>query len=302
MGIPNLAFKFTNPCRSTDRSRMHATMSTPQQTLAQSVSDSGISLHTGEVVNLSILPGEPNTGIRFRRVDLPGMPEVQARVSNVSDLLRNTTLESGAAKVSTVEHVMSALHGLAIDNAVVELDGGEPPIFDGSAQRLVEMILSAGIVQQSNPRQSLSLESPVSVMEGDRILIALPHEGFRISCTFADERGRMTQYFSVDVDPEQYVKQIAPARTFTFAEDIESLVQQGKIKGGSIDAAIVIKGETILSKEPLRFQDEFVRHKILDIVGDIALLSCPLRAHIVAIKPGHAINSKLTQKLAELLA
>lgn len=302
MGIPNLAFKFTNPCRSTDRSRMHATMSTPQQTLAQSVSDSGISLHTGEVVNLSILPGEPNTGIRFRRVDLPGMPEVQARVSNVSDLLRNTTLESGAAKVSTVEHVMSALHGLAIDNAVVELDGGEPPIFDGSAQRLVEMILSAGIVQQSNPRQSLSLESPVSVMEGDRILIALPYEGFRISCTFADERGRMTQYFSVDVDPEQYVKQIAPARTFTFAEDIESLVQQGKIKGGSIDAAIVIKGETILSKEPLRFQDEFVRHKILDIVGDIALLSCPLRAHIVAIKPGHAINSKLTQKLAELLA
>lgn len=277
-------------------------MPTQQQTIAKPVSASGISLHTGEEVTISILPAAPDAGVCFRRIDLQGAPEVKAVVSHVSDLLRNTTLEAGIAKVSTVEHVMSALSGMGVDNAIVEINGGEPPIFDGSAKQFVEMIQSAGIVTQASERRELVLDSVETVFEGDRILIALPHDGLRISCTFADERGRLTQYVSVDLDPASYLEQVACARTFTFAEDIEPLIEQGKIKGGSIDSAIVIKGETILSKEPLRFDDEFVRHKVLDIVGDVALLGCSLRAHIVAIKPGHAINSKLTAKLADKLA
>lgn len=273
-------------------------MATKQKTIRKTVSASGISLHTGEVVTLSLLPAEPNSGICFRRVDLEGKPEIKANVAHVSDLLRNTTLQSGNAKVSTVEHVMSALSGLGIDNAVVELDGGEPPIFDGSATRFVELIEEAGIEEQPTNRVEYMLPAVEIVTEGDRTLVAIPYNGLKVSCTFADERGDFTQYLSLEVTPESYLAEIASARTFTYAEDIEPLIQAGKIKGGSFDSAIVIKGDKILAKDSLRFKNEFVRHKILDIIGDIALLGCPLNAHIVAVKPGHSINSKLTTAIA----
>ena len=272
-----------------------------QKTISKPVSASGISLHTGEDVTISILPASVNSGICFRRIDIAGHPEVKANYKNISDLLRNTTLEKGKAKVSTVEHVMSALSGLGVDNAIVELDGGEPPIFDGSAQSFVEMIQEAGVIEQDAVKQTLTLERMEVITEGDRILIAIPHPTLKISCTFADERGGFTQYLSVEVDESNYMNEICKARTFTYAEDIEPLIQQGKIKGGSMDSAIIIKGDKIMAKEPLRFKDEFVRHKILDIIGDIALLGSPLNAHIIAIKPGHSINSKLTAKIAATL-
>ncbi len=277
-------------------------MAAKQKTLSKQVSASGISLHTGEDITISILPAEIGSGIRFRRVDLDGSPEVKADVSNISDLLRNTTLESGPAKISTVEHVMSALSGLGIDNAIVELNGGEPPIFDGSAKRIVELLEDAGVEEQSEDKNVFTLSSVEMVSEGDRILIAIPHPCLKISCTFVDERGTFTQYFSIEVNEKNYLEDISKARTFAHAEDIEPLVQQGKIKGGSMDSAIIIKGDKIMAKEPLRYSDEFVRHKILDIIGDIALLGCPLQAHIIAIKPGHSINSKLTAKIAAKLS
>jgi UDP-3-O-[3-hydroxymyristoyl] N-acetylglucosamine deacetylase/3-hydroxyacyl-[acyl-carrier-protein] dehydratase len=154
-------------------------------------------------------------------------------------------------------------------------------------------------VEQEKEREYYQLPEPLSVTSGNRSMIALPYDGFRITCTSADDRGSHVQHLSIDLDPETFVAQIAPARTFTVYEDIEELLKLGKIRGGSLDSAIVIKGDKILSKEPLRFEDEFVRHKILDIVGDLALLGKPLKAHIIAVRPGHSLNSDLTGKIAE---
>jgi UDP-3-O-[3-hydroxymyristoyl] N-acetylglucosamine deacetylase/3-hydroxyacyl-[acyl-carrier-protein] dehydratase len=214
-------------------------------------------------------------------------------------LVRSTTISNGNAKVHTIEHVLSALAGCGVDNAIIELDASEPPILDGSARPFVNLILEAEPVEQEKEREYYQLPEPLSVTSGNRSMIALPYDGFRITCTSADDRGSHVQHLSIDLDPETFVAQIAPARTFTVYEDIEELLKLGKIRGGSLDSAIVIKGDKILSKEPLRFEDEFVRHKILDIVGDLALLGKPLKAHIIAVRPGHSLNSDLTCKIAE---
>jgi len=196
-----------------------------------------------------------------------------------------------------VEHLLSALSGCGIDNVIVEMNASEPPILDGSARPFVNLIIEGEPVEQEKEREFYVLDAPVSVARGNSSIIALPHDGLKISCTSADDRGIHTQHLSLSIDPETYVSQLAPARTFTIYEDIEELLKLGKIRGGSLDCAVVIKGDKILSKEPLRFKDEFVRHKILDIVGDISLLGVPLKAHIVATRPGHAINAELTKLL-----
>ncbi len=270
-----------------------------QRTILREVSIKGTSLHTGEEVHLTFKPAPEDHGVVFRRMDLYGKPEVRANVEHVTDLVRSTTLTSGHAKVHTVEHVLSALNGLGIDNVLVELDASEPPILDGSAKHFVNLLQQAEAVEQKHDRKYYVLTEPVCVSEGNRSIIALPYDGLKITCTSADDRGIHTQHLSIDIDPESYAAQIAPARTFTIYEDIEELLKLGKIQGGSLDSAIVIKGDKILSKEPLRFKEEFVRHKILDIVGDIALLGRPLRAHIVAVRPGHALNARLTSGLHE---
>ncbi|MBT5908446.1 MAG: 3-hydroxyacyl-ACP dehydratase FabZ, partial [Opitutae bacterium] len=192
--------------------------------------------------------------------------------------------------------------GCGVDNAVVELDASEPPILDGSARPFVNLVQEAEPVEQNADREYFVLDEPISVTSGNRSIIALPYDGFRITCTSADDRGIHVQHLSIDIDPETYVPQLAPARTFTIFEDIEELLKLGKIQGGSLDSAIVIKGDKILSKEPLRFEDEFVRHKILDVIGDIALLGKSLKAHLVCVRPGHALNSEITVKLAERMA
>jgi len=268
-----------------------------QRTILREVSLSGNALHTGEPVTLTIKPAPVGNGIVFRRVDLAGQPEVKPRVDQVIDLVRATTIQSGHAKIATVEHVLSALYGCGIDNVFVEMNAGEPPILDGSAKPFVNLILEAEPVEQEKEREFFVLDQPVSVTRNNSSLIALPADGLKISCTSADDRGIHTQHLSLTIDPDVYITQIAAARTFTIYEDIEELVKLGKIKGGSLDCAIVIKGDKIISKEPLRFRDEFVRHKILDIIGDLVLLGVPLKAHIIATRPGHAINAELTKAL-----
>ena len=268
-----------------------------QRTILRESSVSGKSLHTGEEVTLTLKPAPEDTGIVFRRTDLYGKPTIPADISHVTELVRSTTLSSGHAKVHTVEHILSALAGCGVDNAFIEMGASEPPILDGSAKHFVELIQRAEPVEQSRDRQVFALREPLSISEGNRSIIALPCDCLKVTCTSADDRGIHTQHLTLEIDPDVYCAQIAPARTFTIYEDIEELLKLGKIKGGSLDSAIVIKGDKILAKEPLRFKDEFVRHKILDILGDISLLRCSLKAHIVAVRPGHALNASLTREL-----
>ncbi len=272
-----------------------------QRTLAREVSIKGSALHTGEAVTLTLKPAAVDQGYVFRRVDLAGAPEIRPRVDQVTDLVRATTIQSGHAKIHTVEHVLSALHGCGVDNVIIEMDASEPPILDGSAKPFVDLIMQGEPTEQDKDREYFTLDAAVSVTRGQSSIIALPADELRISCTSADDRGIHTQHLSLSIDPDSYMTQIAAARTFTIYEDIEELLKLGKIKGGSLDCAVVIKGDKIISKEGLRFKDEFVRHKILDIIGDITLLGLPLKAHIIATRPGHAINAELTKALAAKL-
>jgi UDP-3-O-[3-hydroxymyristoyl] N-acetylglucosamine deacetylase/3-hydroxyacyl-[acyl-carrier-protein] dehydratase len=268
-----------------------------QRTIQREVSISGKALHTGDEVTLTLKPAEPGTGITFRRTDLLGKPELKPTADLVSDVVRSTTISSGHAKVHTIEHVMSALHGMGVDNVLVDMDASEPPILDGSAKLFANLIIEAEPVEQDAVREFIEVTEPVSVTRGSSSLIALPHDGLKITCTSADDRGVHTQHLSIEIDPEVYLAQIAPARTFTIYEDIEELLKLGKIQGGSLDSAIVIKGDTVISKEPLRFKDEFARHKILDVIGDILLLGKPIKAHIIAVRTGHALNVELCKAI-----
>ena len=272
-----------------------------QRTLAREVSIQGSALHTGEAVTLTLKPAPAGHGIVFKRVDLNGAPELRPTVDQITDLVRATTIQSGHAKIHTVEHVLSALHGCGVDNVVIEMNASEPPIMDGSAKPFVNLILQGEPVEQDKEREYFTLDAPVSVTRGGSSIIALPADELKISCTSADNRGIHTPHLSLLIDPDTFITQIAAARTFTIYEDIEELLKMGKIKGGSLDCAVVIKGDKIISKEPLRFKDEFVRHKILDIIGDVMLLGLPLKAHIIATRPGHAINAELTKALFERL-
>ena len=272
-----------------------------QQTLREPVSYSGTGLHSGGKVNMTFLPAPPASGIRFRRVDLEGKPEVEARIENVVETARSTTLGKGNIRIQTVEHVLAALTGAGIDNAVVELDSNEPPIGDGSARAYCETIKNAGLVLQGERREPYRVPEPCEVQMGDSLLSIFPHDGFKISCTSSDKQGRHAQFLSVELSPESWEKELAPARTFCFFEEIEFLIQNGLIKGGSLENAVVIRDDAVLTNEPLRFADEFVRHKILDIVGDLTLLGRPLFGHVVAVRPSHAANCELTRKIYALL-
>ncbi|MAH26326.1 MAG: 3-hydroxyacyl-[acyl-carrier-protein] dehydratase FabZ [Opitutae bacterium] len=274
-------------------------MSIKQRTIQKERSIKGKALHTGDEVTLTIKPAESDVGYLFRRMDLYGKPEIKPLSKQVTELVRNTTISDGNTKVHTIEHMLSALAGCGVDNAIIELDASEPPILDGSARPFVNLVMEAEPVELEKDRSFIELQEPVSVTSGNRSMIALPYDGFRITCTSADDRGVHVQHLSLEIDPETYIAQVAPARTFTLYEDIEELLKLGKIRGGSLDSAIVIKGDKIMSKEPLRFEDEFVRHKILDIVGDLCLLGKPLKAHIIAVRPGHSLNAELSSKILE---
>ena len=269
-----------------------------QRTLAASSSLTGTSLHTGEQVTLTLHPAPAGHGFKFRRKDLPDEPLIDAHISHVKQVERATTLVEGNAKIHTVEHVLSALTGLGVDNALIEMDANEPPIGDGSARAYVETIQKAGIVGQDAARVVFEPNEPIHIetREGS-LLTIIPDEKFRISCTQVGPEGRFTQFLSAEITPDFYEKEIAPARTFVFYEDVKPLMDKGLIRGGSLENAIVARGDSVLSKEPLRFPDEFVRHKILDIIGDLALTGRRLKGHIIAVKPGHGPNAELSRAI-----
>tara|TARA_B110000014_G_scaffold253973_1_gene234018 strand:+ start:667 stop:2034 length:1368 start_codon:yes stop_codon:yes gene_type:complete len=270
-----------------------------QQTLAKPASFSGVGLHSGNKVSMTLLPAPPNSGVIFRRVDLDSRAEIPAQVGNVAETDRSTTLSRGNAKVQTVEHVLAALYGFGVTNAVVELDSSEPPVADGSARQFCKMIREAGIEAQAERVEPVQVTEPIEYTHNGTVISAFPHDGFKITCTSSDKGGRFTQFFSVELTPETWESEIAQARTFCFYEEIEYLIKNGLIRGGSLENAIVIRDDAVLTAEPMRYREEFVRHKILDIIGDLSLVGAPLRGHIVAVKPGHAANCGLARRILQ---
>jgi UDP-3-O-[3-hydroxymyristoyl] N-acetylglucosamine deacetylase/3-hydroxyacyl-[acyl-carrier-protein] dehydratase len=271
-----------------------------QQTIAKPASVTGTSLHTGERVTLTLKPAEADTGLRFRRVDLEDQPFIEARVAAVQTVERATTLAQGGVKVHTVEHVISALTGMGVDNAIIEMDANEPPIGDGSARPYVECVKKAGVVRQDVMRRVFEVREPMHLeTKGGSLVTIVPDKKFRISVTQAGGHPQFTQFFSVEVTPETYEREIAPARTFVHYEDVQPLLEKGLIKGGSLENAIVLRGDAILSKEPLRFPEELARHKILDLIGDLMLSGKRIMGHVIAVKPGHGPNTEMARKLAE---
>ena len=271
-----------------------------QHTVAKSASMTGTSLHTGEQVTLTLQPAPDNFGIKFRRVDIEDKPFIPALVEKVQKVERATTIAEGGVNVHTVEHMLSALSAMGVDNAIIEMDANEPPIADGSSLPYVELIKKAGLQEQKEARRVFEIREPIYQETRDgTILHIVPDKKFRISCTNVGPGGRHTQYFSTEITPEIYEKEIAPARTFVYYEDIAPLLEKGLIKGGTLEAAVVIRGETLLSKQPLRFADEFVRHKILDIVGDLMLSGKRILGHVIAVRPGHGPNTELAREVVK---
>jgi UDP-3-O-[3-hydroxymyristoyl] N-acetylglucosamine deacetylase/3-hydroxyacyl-[acyl-carrier-protein] dehydratase len=269
-----------------------------QQTINQPANYSGVGLHSGNRVTMTFLPAPPNSGIRFRRVDLEGKPEIEAHVENVVENNRSTTLAKGNTRIHTVEHVLATFAGYGIDNAVIELDANEPPIADGSAREYCKMIQEAGIVPQEERREPYAVTAPIELEMGETVMTLFPDEGFKISCTSADKQGRFTQFYSTELSPKTWEDNLAHARTFCFFEEIEYLIKNGLIKGGSLENAVVIRDDAVLTTEPLRYPEEFVRHKMLDIVGDLSLLGRPLHGHLIAVKPSHAANCEMVRRIA----
>src|ERR1700745_2270324 len=275
--------------------------STPelQHTVGKTASLSGTSLHTGEKVTLKLHPAPADHGIKFRRKDLQDEPTIDAKIENLKTVERATTIGEGPVRVHTVEHVLAALWAMGVDNAVVEMDANEPPIGDGSARGYVDLIRKAGVTPQDEPRKFFHVRETVHVeSKTGTLLILLPDDKFRISCTQAGPNNRFAQFLSMEVTPAGFEREIAPARTFVYYEDVKPLMDKNLIKRGSLENAIVVRGEAVLSKEPLRFADEFVRHKILDVIGDLALVGRRIRGHVVAVKPGHASNADLARLIA----
>ncbi len=274
--------------------------STPelQHTVSKTASLSGTSLHTGEKVTLKLHPAPADHGIKFKRRDLQDEPTIDAKIENLKTVERATTIGEGPIRVHTVEHVLAALWAMGVDNAIVEMDANEPPIGDGSAQAYVDLIRKASVTAQEEPRKFFDVRDTMHVeSKTGALLILLPDDKFRISCTQAGPNNRFAQFLSVEVTPAVFEREIAPARTFVFYEDVKPLMDKNLIKGGSLENAIVVRGEAVLSKEPLRFPDEFVRHKILDIIGDLALVGRRIRGHVVAVRPGHASNADLARAI-----
>lgn len=269
-----------------------------QHTLAQPASLEGSSLHTGSKVTLTIKPAPENHGFKFRRVDLDDQPFIDADVSKVQTVERATTLAEGSVKVHTVEHIISALAGMGVDNALIEMDANEPPIADGSSALYVEMIKNAGLEEQSAPRKVWEIREPIHMETATGSIITIvPDKEFKVSVTNVGPEGRFTQYFSTTVTPETYEKEIAPARTFVYYEDVKPLLDKGLIKGGSVENAVVIRGEEIMSKEPMRFTNEFARHKALDLIGDLMLAGKRIMGHVICVAPGHGPNTEMAKKL-----
>ncbi len=273
-----------------------------QRTLKSPVSVTGVGLHSGEKVTLTLRPAPVNSGIVFRRVDVKPVEDIKARAHLVHDTRLSTCMEQNGVRVATIEHLMSALAGLGIDNVGVDLDGAEVPIMDGSAGTFIFLLQSAGIVEQSAAKKFIRIKKMVEVKQGDKWVRFEPYNGYKLTFTinfahpvFANTK----QHVTIDLDEHSYVRDISRARTFGFMQDVEAMRAQGLALGGSLDNAIVMDEYRVLNADGLRFEDEFVKHKVLDAIGDLYLLGHAVIGAFSGFKSGHALNNAL---LRELLA
>lgn len=274
-----------------------------QKTLKHPVSVSGIGLFTGVKSTMTLIPAAPNSGISFQRVDLPSEPILPAKVEYVRGTPRCTIIGDEDVYVQTVEHVLSALKAYDIDNLLIQIDAHEVPSCDGSALPFVELIEKAGIKYQAEPKMLFRVKEPIFWTRGEVSLVALPSEDFRISYTlnYPNSDFLKAQFYSTVITPEIFKKDIAPARTFSLYEEIVPLIEKGSIKGGSLENAVIVKGNQVLNPEGVRFEDEMVRHKVLDLIGDLSLVGIPFCAHVIAIRSGHFSNTSLAKELVNYL-
>lgn len=266
-----------------------------QTTIAAPVSYTGVGLHSGKDVTMKLQPAEADTGIVFTRVDLPGQPQVEAKAENVTSTLRATTIEDNGIKMFTIEHVMSALHGAGIDNVEICINAEEPPVADGSSREFFQLLKKAGIRQLDRERHEVVIDQLYRVDDGDKFVLALPYDGFRVSFTSINPHPLIgIQYGDYEINEENYLKEIAPARTIAYEKEVEALHQMGLGLGGTLENVIVYNDEGWMN--PLIYPDELVRHKILDLVGDLRLAGI-VKGHFVAVKSGHALNTTMSKLL-----
>lgn len=275
-----------------------STMSDRQRTIAQAVTYSGIGLHTGNQCHMSFVPSEANTGIRFVRVDLEGQPEIDVDPDHVIGVERGTSIGADGCKVHTIEHVLAALAVAGVDNLRIELDASEPPVGDGSSLPFWEALKQAGIVDLEAPRRKYRVQEPIFYQDGDVEITLLPSDRLQVSLSIDFDHPLVGHQFeSFEITPAVFEREIAPARTFGFLHEIEKLKAAGLIRGGNLRNAIVIGDDKILNEDHLRFPNEMVRHKILDLLGDLKLLNVDIVAHIVARRSGHRTHLALVQLL-----
>jgi len=271
-----------------------------QRTLKTLTRSTGVGLHTGQKIQMVMRPAQPDTGIVFRRVDLDPVADIPASAQAVGETRLSSCLVQGDARVYTVEHLMSALSGLGIDNVFIDLDGPEVPIMDGSAAPFAFLIQSAGIEQQSAPKRFIRIKKKIEVADGDKWARLEPYEGYKLSFSIVFNHPvieKSNQSVTVDFAHTSYLKEIARARTFGFMQDVEQLREDGLALGGGLDNAVVLDEYRVLNVDGLRFTDEFIRHKVLDAIGDLYLMGSPLLGAFSAHKSGHALNNRLLRAL-----
>ncbi len=270
-----------------------------QRTLFNSISCTGIGLHSGEKVSMTIRPASPDTGIRFIRKDLPGRHLIKAHSDSVINTTMCTVIGNNGNHVSTIEHLMGAFFGFGIDNALVEIDGPEVPIMDGSAAPFIYLLKSSGIKEQKKPKEFIVIKKTLNIREGNRSITIKPSKGLKISFTIDFHHPLISdQQFDFSFSGKEFIDEISRARTFGFLKDIEMLREAGLAKGGSLDNAIVIDDFRVLNEDGLRYPNEFVRHKILDFLGDIAVMGTPIIGHFIINKSGHSLNHAMLRKLS----
>ena len=276
-----------------------------RKTIKDEITYNGIGLHKGEKIEIKLRPVTDYSGITFKRVDLPGDNEIKVSPDNLFELERGTNIRnSSGAMVYTIEHIMSVFHITGITDLLVEINGNELPIMDGSSVIFIEKINETGLIELERDIEPVVITEPVYFSEekDGKYIIALPYDGFKISYTIDFGHTFLkAQYYEIDLNQENYTKEIAPARTFCFDYEIEYMQSHNLALGGSLENAIVIKKDGVINPEGLRYETEFVRHKILDLIGDIYVLNRPIKAHLIAIKAGHFINSNLSKKLKEII-
>lgn len=271
-----------------------------QRTIRKRVTVNGVGLHTGESASITFRPAPPNSGVHVVRADLPGAPSIAVQAEHVGATSMATVLKSPVFSVSTIEHCMSSLAAFRIDNLIIELSGPEIPIGDGSARVFMEALLGAGLVDQDEPRRYAYITRPIFYGDGDKHAYVVPYNGLRVTCTIDfghPSIGR--QSYDLDINETTFARELSAARTFGFLADVEAMRARGLARGGSLDNAIVLDGGSVMNPDGLRFNDEFVRHKMLDALGDLVTLGMPLMGHVVLYKAGHDVMNKLVRKILE---